>query len=201
MPIKIFNTLSEKKETLEKPRGFLKIFVCGPTVYDYPHIGNARTFLSFDMFVRYLRSQKFKVFYLQNITDIDDKIIKKSEEEKISCKNISKKYEKIYIENMKALGITSVTKYARATNHIKEIIKQVETLIKKGFAYKIENDGYYFNLSAFSDYGKLSKRSTLQAEDAISRIDEGINKKNKGDFALWKFKKNSNEPGWERSFA
>ena len=185
--IRVFNTLSGKKEGLKKPKGKqLKLFVCGPTVYDYPHIGNARTYIAFDAFVRYLRSQKIKVFYLQNITDIDDKIITKAREEKTTPAAIAKKYEKIYHQNEKSLNICSVSKYARATAHIPQIIKQVKTLIKKGSAYKIEDDGYYFDLAAFPEYGKLSKRTSLQAEDAVSRIDENIRKRNKGDFALWK---------------
>ena len=97
---------------------------------------------------------------------------------------------------MKALNITSVTKYARATDYIPQIIAQVQTLLKKGYAYKIENDGYYFNLSRFPEYGKLSRRTASQAEDAVSRIDESVNKKNKGDFALWKFSK-AGEPSWK----
>src|SRR3989338_7142056 len=185
--IRVFNTLCGKKEGLKKPKGKqLKLFVCGPTVYDYPHIGNARTYIAFDAFVRYLRSQKIKVFYLQNITDIDDKIIAKAREEKTSPAAIAKKYEKIYRQNEKSLNIRSVSKYARATAHIPQIIKQVKTLIKKGSAYKIEDDGYYFDLAAFPEYGKLSGRTSLQAEDAISSIDENIRKRNKGDFALWK---------------
>lgn len=193
----IYNTLSEKKEPLEKPgAGPMKIFVCGPTVYDYAHIGNARTYIAFDIFIRYLRSLGWKVFYLQNITDIDDKIINRSHEEHTTPESIARKYKKAYQEDIKKLGVTSVTKYAPATKYIPQIVKQIKTLIKKGNAYKIKGDGYYFNLSTFPEYGKLSKRTILQAEDAVSRIDEGINKKNKGDFTLWKFSKDD-EPGWQ----
>ncbi|TSC95607.1 MAG: cysteinyl-tRNA synthetase [Parcubacteria group bacterium Athens0714_26] len=185
--IKILDSLSGKKEILEPTKNRpLRLFVCGPTVYDYPHIGNYRTFAAFDLIVNYLRSQKYKVFYLQNITDIDNKIIKKGIDEKTSPLLIAKKYEKIYHEGEKKLNIGSVTKYARATGHIKEITKQVQTLLKKGYAYKIK-DGWYFNIAKFIDYGKLSGRTSLQAEDAVTRIDESVNKINKGDFALWKF--------------
>src|SRR3989344_9035932 len=189
MTIKAYNTLSEKKETLIKPKkGPLKVFVCGPTVYDYPHIGNARTYVAFDIIIRYLRSQKWDVFYLQNITDVDDKIIDRAREEHTSPQMIAQRFERIYLENEKALGITSVTKHARATRYIPAIIKQIQTLIQKDIAYKIEGDGYYFDLSKFPEYGKLARRTSAQAEDSVSRIDQSINKRNKGDFALWKFK-------------
>lgn len=195
----IYNTLSGQKENIEKILGGqkkLRLFVCGPTVYDYAHIGNARTYVAFDMIVNYLRSRDIKVFYLQNITDIDDKIIRRASEENISVSALTKKYEGAYHQDEKALGIKSVTKYAPATKYIKQIVSQIQTLIKKGHAYKIEGDGYYFDISTFPEYGKLSKRTALQAEDSVSRIDESVNKKNKGDFALWKFSK-PGEPSWK----
>jgi cysteinyl-tRNA synthetase len=196
--MRIYNTLSGQKEDLGKALGGskkIRLFVCGLTVYDYPHIGNARVFLIYDVFVRYLRSLGFKVFYLQNITDIDDKIIKRAQEEKTAAKTIAKKYEKIYLQDIKKLNITTVNKYARATDHIPQIVKQVQTLIKKGCAYLIPGEGYYFDISAFPEYGKLAKRTVLQAEDAVSRIDESLKKRNKGDFALWKLSK-PEEPFW-----
>ena len=197
--LKIYNTLSGKKEIF-KPRKnrLVNLFVCGPTVYDFSHIGHARTYIFFDSFAKYLKEKGYKVFYLQNITDIDDKIIKRAEEEKISWKELSRKFEKEYLKDVKSLGINSVTKYARATNHIKEIISQVKRLMKKGFAYQIE-DGIYYDISKFKDYGKLSKRTVLQAQDAVSRIDESIQKRNKGDFCLWKFSKPA-EPKWKSPF-
>src|SRR3989338_5327329 len=170
--IKIFNTLSGKKEKLVKPKGrALRLFVCGPTVYDEPHIGNARTFMAFDIIVRYLRSENYKIFYLQNITDIDDKILARAKEEKTSWQAVAKKYEKIFYKNLKDLSISSVDKFVRATDYIPEIIKQVKALIKKGNAYKIPGDGWYFDLKTFPDYGKLAHRTVGQAEDGISRID------------------------------
>jgi cysteinyl-tRNA synthetase len=193
----IYNSLTGKKEKIPKYKNKkVKLFVCGPTVYDYPHIGNFRSFLFFDSFVKYLRSEGYKVFYLQNITDIDDKIINRAKEEKTSWQKVAQKFEKIYHQNEKQFGITAVNKYAKASKHIKEIVKQVQILIKKGFAYEIKGDGIYFDISKFKDYGKLSKRTYLKAEDAISRIDENPNKKNKGDFALWKFYKEG-EPFWD----
>jgi cysteinyl-tRNA synthetase len=194
--LKITDSLSENKEILEplgkKP---VRLFVCGPTVYDYLHIGNARTYLTFDAFVKFLHSQQIKVFYLQNITDIDDKIIARAAEEGISPETLAKKFTRIYLANMKALGVTAVDIYAPATKFISQIVQQVEKLIEKGYAYKIEGDGYYFDISSFADYGKLAHRTVSQAEDGVTRIDESIGKKNKGDFCVWKFSK-SGEPTW-----
>ena len=194
----IYNTLTGKKEKLEDliQGKEIKLFVCGPTVYDYAHIGNARTYINFDIIVRYLRSKKYKVSYLQNITDVDNKIIKKAQEERADWKAIAKKYGKAYHEDEKALEIKSVNKYASATKYIKQILRQVQKLIEKGYTYKIEGDGYYFDISKDPDYGKLAKRTASQAEDSVSRIDESVNKRNKGDFALWKFSKEG-EPSWK----
>ncbi len=193
--ISIFNTLSDKKEPLPKKKE-LKLFVCGPTVYDYSHIGHARTYIAFDNIARYLKSRKIPLFYLQNITDIDDKIIARAEERNVSWKKISKDFEKAYHQDMKTLGVKSVAKYARASDHIKEIEKQVKTLIKKGYAYEIPWDGWYFDLSKFPEYGKLSRRTISQATDGVSRIDSSNNKKNTGDFCLWKFSREG-EPSWK----
>ena len=196
MVLKIYNTLSGKKEVFKpmKP-GIVNMFVCGPTVYDHTHLGHAKTYVQFDFIVRYLRLLEYKVFYLQNITDIDDKIINKAKEEKKDWKEIKKKYEASYRKDMIALGATSVNKYVGATDRIPEIISQVKRLIKKGYAYKI-SDGWYFDLKKDKDYGKLAKRTEERANDAISRIDENKEKRNRGDFCLWKFSK-LGEPVWK----
>lgn len=173
----------------------LRVFVCGPTVYDYIHIGNARTYLVFDTFVTYLRSIGTNVFYLQNITDVDDKIIIRAERDHTTAAAVSAKYQKAYLESMKTLGITSVDKYAPATKFIPQIVDQVERLIEKGHVYKAE-DGYYFDLTTFPDYGHLSRRTVSQAEDGVSRIDESVAKRNRGDFCVWKFSK-PGEPIWK----
>ncbi len=194
--LKLYNTLTRKKEIF-KPRKGKKVnmFVCGPTVYDYSHLGHAKTYIQFDIIARYLRLIGYKVFYVQNITDIDDKIINKAREEKKDWKEIRSEYEKAHKEDMKELNINSVDKYANATDYIPEIISQVKRLIKKGYAYKI-SDGWYFDLSKDKDYGKLARRTSQDAEDAVSRIDENNEKKNKGDFCLWKFSK-PGEPVWK----
>ena len=196
MALKLYNSLTRKKEIfkpIKKKR--VRLFVCGPTVYDYTHIGHAKTYIQFDIIAKYLRFKGYNVFYLQNITDLDDKIIKRAQEERTDPLKLAHEFEKYYHEDEKKLGINSVTKYARATDYISQIVKQTETLIKKGYAYKI-SDGFYFNIKKFKDYGKLSKRTVLGAEDAVSRIDDNVEKRNKGDFCLWKISK-QNEPSWD----
>ena len=145
--------------------------------------------------MRFLRYSGFVVFYLQNITDIDDKILNRSSELGIDWKELTTKYEGIYMENMGKLNNISVTKYARATDYIEQIVKQVKTLMEKGYAYTID-DGIYFEISKFPNYGKLSGRTELKQEDSISRIDENTQKRGWNDFCLWKFSK-PDEPSWK----
>lgn len=193
--LKLFNTLTKKLEPF-KPLKEKKVnlFVCGPTVYDLSHIGHAKTYIQFDIIARYLRYKKYDVFYLQNITDIDDKIIQRAAENKETPQALAERFEKEYFKDMRALGIASVTQYARATDYIKQIISQTKTLTDKDYAYEID-DGIYFNLAKFPEYGKLSGRTSTQAEDAVSRIDESKKKRNRGDFCLWKRSK-PDEPTW-----
>ena len=199
--LKIYNTLSNKKETFKPRKGKkVNLFVCGITVYDYSHIGHARNYIVFDSFVKYLRSIGYDVFYLQNVTDLDDKIIARAREKGVLPKDLALAFEKECLQSMKMLGINSVSKYARSTSYIKEIISQVERLQKKGYAYKIDGDGIYFDISKFKRYGKLSGRTALQAEDSVSRIDYSSKKRNRGDFCLWKFKQESSEPAWSSPF-
>ncbi len=197
MELKIYDSLSGKENNLPDTKNkAIKLFVCGPTVYDYSHIGHARVYIFFDFFAKYLKSLGKKVFYLQNITDIDDKIIKRAKEQNIDPLDFAKLMTKNYLSDMKSLGINSVTKYAPATKFIKQIESQVNNLIKKGFAYKIENDGWYFDIKKFPEYGKLSHRTAQGAEDSVSRIDDSVYKQSKGDFCLWKFKRDG-DPFWK----
>lgn len=196
MALVVYNTLKKAKEEFIPLSGKkVKMFVCGPTVYDYPHLGHAKTYAQFDFIARYLRKKGFDVFYLQNITDIDDKIIKRSAEQGLTSIELARKYEEIYKYDMESMHNTAVTEYARATEHIPQIVRQVKTLVEKGFAYRI-SDGYYFDLKKFKDYGKLSGRQTLEENDSVSRIDENEEKRNRGDFCLWKFEK-PGEPSWD----
>lgn len=198
--MKIFNTLTGRKDEF-KPRKNkdVNLFVCGPTVYDYSHLGHAKNYIIFDAFVKYLRFKGFKVFYLQNITDLDDKIIARAREKGVAPKDLALAFEKEYLKDMKLLGVNSVSKYARATNYIKEIISQVERLIEKGYAYEIKGDGIYYNIAKFKNYGKLAGRTALQAEDSVSRVDYSKDKINRGDFCLWKLS-SGDEPSWESPF-
>lgn len=169
-------------------------------MYDFSHIGHARTYIIFDCFAKYLTLAGYKVFYLQNITNIDDKIIIKAREKGVLPMDLAKAFEKEYLQDMKRLGITSVKKYARATDYIPQIISQVERLVQKGYAYKLE-DGMYFDISKFKGYGKLSNRTSLAAEDSVSRVDHSNNKKNRGDFCIWKLNEGADgEPSWPSPF-
>ena len=195
--MRIYNTLTKKSEELiPHSAGKIQMFVCGPTVYDLIHIGNARTFVFFDAFAKYLRSRGLEVEYLQNITDIDDKIIAKAQAEKIAVAEVANEFEKEFMTDMSALGVTGVTRYARATDHIPQVIEQVKKLINSGHAYQT-SDGWYFDVKKFAGYGKLSGRSAQMAEDGVSRIDESGEKRNKADFCLWKFPRNESEPAWD----
>lgn len=196
---KVYNTLTQKKEELKPIKGKkINLFVCGPTTYDDSHIGHARTYIAFDMIVKYLRATGFSVDYLQNITDIDDKIIERAQQKNITPDQLAKEFEKKYLDNMRDLNVDSITKYAKATKHIKKIVNQIRILLQKRYAYRTR-DGIYYDISRFKGYGKLSGRTVLQAEDAVSRIDESEHKKHKGDFVLWKFAKEG-EPQWESPF-
>ncbi len=191
----IYNTLTEKKEVFEKTDKRLKLFVCGPTVYDHSHIGHARTYIAFDVIANHLRSLGYKLFYLQNITDIDDKIINRANNEKKNAREIASFFTKEYLKDIKALEIKSVNKYAPASKYIKAILRQISQLLAKGYAYKTSS-GVYFEIKKFSDYGKLSKQD-LNAVRSGWRIEPDPEKKDPMDFALWKFKKQNNEPSWK----
>ena len=170
----------------------MKLFVCGPTVYDDSHIGHARTYIAFDVIARYLKYRGFSVFYLQNITDIDDKIIKRAVSTSKDPLDLAREFEAEYLKDMKNLGVENVNFYARATEHINEIIAQIETLLETGFAYETDN-GVYFDISKYSDFGKLSNR---KIEDLnVHRINPDSSKRNPEDFALWK--KKDEKPIWD----
>lgn len=197
--MKIYNTLTKKIDILEPLNGNnIKFFVCGPTVYDNAHIGHAKTYIQMDLLARTLKANGYKLDYIQNITDIDDKIIKRAKEQSINWQELSNKYLDKYLDDMAKLGNVNVNKYIKATDRIQEIIKQVEGLINKGFAYEIE-DGIYFDVSKKADYGKLSGRVSVKEDDAQSRIDESKNKRGWNDFCLWKFSK-PGEPKWDAPF-
>ena len=190
----VYSTLSRSKEPFETMNeNRVNLFVCGPTVYDDAHIGHGRTYVSFDTIKRYLEFKGYSVFYIQNITDIDDKIINRSKETGISSHDIARKFEKRYIEDMTKLNVTGVNLFARATDHMGEIIRQIQSLIDKGFAYETD-DGVYFNIDKFPEFGKLSNRNVDELESHREIAD--TTKNNPNDFALWKKRDGVDEPTW-----
>ena len=190
----IYSTLTRSKENLETiNKNRINLFVCGPTVYDDAHIGHGRTYISFDTIKRYLEYSGYAVFYIQNITDIDDKIINRSKESGIPAHDIARKFEKRYIEDMTKLNVTGVNLFARATDHLGEIIDQIQRLIDKGFAYESE-DGVYFEIKKFEEFGKLSNRKVDELESHRQLAE--TTKRNEQDFALWKKREGVDEPVW-----
>ena len=193
--MKVFNTLTRKKEELVPlNEGEFKIYACGPTVYNYIHIGNARPLCVFDVLRRYLEYMGNKVTFVQNFTDIDDKIIRRANEEGVTYKDISEKYIKEFWVDAKGMNIREATVHPKATENIDEIIEIVSALIEKGYAYAV-NDDVYFSTKKFKEYGKLSHQP-LEELEAGARINIGEVKKDPMDFALWKAAK-PGEPYWE----
>ena len=195
MDIFLTNNLTNKKELfVPKDNKNIGMYVCGPTVYDDPHIGNARPLVVFDILFKLLKNKFEKVSYVRNITDIDDKIIKSSQEQKISTKELTDKVTKSFLEDCKYLNCENPSHQPKATEHIDLMIEMTNELIKKGFAYE-NNKHVYFEVKKFSDYGKLSNK---KLEDLIagSRVEISENKKNSEDFVLWK-PSNNDEPSWD----
>ncbi|OGC23323.1 cysteine--tRNA ligase [candidate division WOR-1 bacterium RIFOXYB2_FULL_42_35] len=194
MPLKIYNTLSQEKENFQPINpDKVKMYVCGITPYDETHLGHGRAYVTFDIVRRYLEFSGFEVEYFQNVTDIDDKLIKKAQDGGTTVESIATSFMDSYKEVMEKLNVLPPKEYVKATDHIKEMIKWVEGLIAKGFAYEIDGD-VYFEIDKFKDYGKLSKR---KKEDLLSgaRVAVDERKKSPLDFALWKAAKEG-EPSW-----
>ncbi len=194
MDIYLTNNLTNKKEQfVPRDNKEVGMYVCGPTVYDDPHIGNARPLVIFDILYRLLKNKFKKVKYVRNITDIDDKIIKSSQDQNISTKELTEKITKSFLEDCSYLNCENPSHQPKATEHIDLMIKMISELLKKGFAYE-NNKHVYFEVKKFSDYGKLSNK---KLEDLIagSRVEISDNKQNSEDFVLWKPSKN-HEPSW-----
>ncbi|MEA4826931.1 MAG: cysteine--tRNA ligase [Clostridium sp.] len=192
--MKIFNTMTrQKEEFIPIKSGEVNMYVCGPTVYNYFHIGNARTFLIFDTVRRYFEYKGYKVNYIQNFTDIDDKMIKKANEESITVKELGDKYIDEYYKDADGLNIERATENPRATEYMDEIIEFVKDLIDKGYAYEVDGD-VYFSTKNFKEYGKLSGQN-LDDLQAGARISVDERKQDPMDFAIWKSEK-PGEPSW-----
>ena len=193
--MKLYNTMTNKIEefkTIEENK--VKMYVCGPTVYNYIHLGNARPIVVFDTLARYFKYKGMEVNYVQNFTDVDDKIINKSIEEGISASEVSEKYIKCFFEDINRLNILESVKRPKVTENMAEIIEIIQKLIDNGFAYEKDGD-VYFEVKKYKDYGKLSNQKIEELELG-ARIDVSEIKKNPVDFALWK-KKKDGEPFWD----
>lgn len=193
--MKVYNTLNNRKEEFKTiVPGEVKMYVCGPTVYNFFHIGNGRTFIVFDTIRRYLEYKGYKVNFIQNFTDIDDKMINKANDEGCTVKELGDKYIEEYYKDADGLNIERATVNPRATEFMNEIIEFVEGLIEKGYAYEVDGD-VYFSTKSFEGYGKLSGQNIDELQSG-ARINVDERKKDPLDFAVWKSKK-TGEPAWE----
>ena len=195
MGLQVHNTLTRQKEEFVPLRGRrIHMFVCGLTPYDHAHLGHAKTYVAFDVIARYLRHKGYSVFYLQNVTDVDDHIVDAMRARGLPREDVIRPYWEEYLEVMDALNVTSVNLYANATDYVHEIVEQIQGLIAKGHAYAVEGDVYYA-VDSFDGWGKLSGQKT---EDHLAgaRVEVDERKRNPADFALWKAQK-PGEPAWD----
>lgn len=200
MIMKVFNTLTRKKEEF-KPlvAGKVSMYVCGPTVYNYIHIGNARSVIAFDTIRRYFEYRGYDVNYVSNFTDVDDKMINEARKEHTTVEKLAERYIKAFMEDTEALNIEPATLHPRATHEIKEIIDFVQDLIDKGFAYEVDGDVYY-RTRKFPNYGQLSDQNIAELEEGASEHineEEQSRKEDPIDFALWKAQKEEDEIAWD----
>jgi len=194
MAIRVHNTLTRRKEDMvTREEGVVSIYVCGPTVYNHIHIGNARTFLTFDVIRRYLEWRGYDVIFVQNITDVDDKIIDRAAEEGETAEEISRRYTEAFLDAMRVLGVRRPDVQPRATETIPDMIEMVECLVERGHAYVVDGD-VYFSVRSFPEYGRLSGRDIDELRSG-ARVDVDERKRDPLDFALWKAAK-PGEPHW-----
>ncbi|MBQ6288744.1 MAG: cysteine--tRNA ligase [Clostridia bacterium] len=196
--MQIYNSMTRKKETFKPIHdGKVGIYACGPTVYNYFHIGNARPFITFDVLRRQLEREGYEVTFVQNFTDIDDKMIRRANEEGITVKELADRFINEYYKDAKALGIRPATVHPKATEHIPEIIALISKLIENGHAYASPSGDVYYRVSAFPGYGKLSGQNADDRETGASeRLNVDTDKEAPEDFALWKAQK-PGEPAWD----
>ena len=196
--LKFYNTLTRKKEPFkELKKGLVTIYSCGPTVYNFAHIGNWRSFIFADILRRYLKYKDYKVKHVMNITDVDDKTIRDSKKEGLSLKKFTEKYTKYFFDDMKSLNIELVEYNPKATENIGGMVKLIKTLLKKGYAYKAD-DGIYFDIKKFKDYGKLANLNMKGLKVGARVATDEYDKKSANDFALWKFwDKDDGDVFWE----
>ncbi len=192
--MKVYNTMTGEEEEFKPIHGNrVNMFVCGPTVYDMTHIGHARTYIAYDIIARYLRYKGYSLFYLMNITDVDDKIINRAKERNLNPVDLAQEYTTEFYKDMASLRINTVNLFAKASEYVPEIIRQVNTLIEKGYAYVVDGDVYY-DISKFPEYGRLSRQKPDELKK--HRIEPDPRKRNPSDFSLWKSQK-PGELSWD----
>lgn len=197
MPLQLYNTLSNKIEEFQPAENnTVRMYACGPTVYDFGHIGNFRTFVAVDLLRRFLRQSGYQLQHVMNITDVDDKIIRNSAREHKSVQEYTRKYELAFLEDMQTLNLQRPERLVRATEHIAEMAEFIKKLAEKGYAYRVDDGSYYFRIAKFPGYGKLSKKD-FSGMEVGARVDvDEYDKDNARDFALWKAPKEG-EAHWE----
>jgi cysteinyl-tRNA synthetase len=184
MPLRVYNSLSRRKELFTaSPGGEVKFFTCGPTVYDYLHLGHARTYLAFDIIARYLKTSGYRVRYLMNVTDVAERLVQRAEELKRDPLELAHEYQSAFLEDMRKLGISSVNGYERASDYIPQMIAQIRGLIDRGVAYETET-GVYFQVNRFPKFGELSAQSP--EELGLRRLELCSSKRSPEDFSLWR---------------
>ena len=197
--LKLYNTLSRKKEVFRPQKATVSLYTCGPTVHDFAHIGNLRSAIFGDLLRRTLEYNGYKVKQITNITDIEDKIFKRAKREKKSLYEITRPYTKLYLKDLEKLNIKKSAEYPIVTGHIKEIIKLIERLLEKGIAYEGRDGSIYFEISKFKGYGKLAKLKGVDLKHGARVTSDEYSKENAGDFVLWKAKKKG-ELSWQSPF-
>jgi len=197
MALELFNTLSGKVEEFHPLEdNLVRMYACGPTVYDYGHIGNFRTFVVVDTLRRFLKQSGYQLKHVMNITDVDDKIIRNAARDGVSVQEYTKKYREAFLEDCQSLNLEHPEMFVNATDHIAEMARFIAELVEKGYAYRTEDGSYYFRIAKFPEYGKLSKKDFEGMTDG-ARVDvDEYDKDNARDFALWKAPKEG-EAFWE----
>ena len=198
MSLKLYNTLTRKKEEFKEiKKGQVNMYSCGPTVYNFAHIGNFRAMIFADLVRRYIKYKGYKLKHVMNITDIDDKTIRDSKKENLSLKEFTEKYTKYFFDDLKTLNIEKVEVYPRATEHIKEMVNLIKKLLEKGYAYKAD-DAIYYDIKKFKEYGKLSHLKISELKAGARVCQDEYDKEHVNDFALWKFwNKEDGDVFWE----
>ena len=199
MSLQFYNTMSRKKETfIPVEEGKVRMYNCGPTVYNYPHVGNLRAFIFADLLRRYLKFKGYEVKQVMNLTDVDDKIIKKVVETGTSIKDYTETYKQAFFKDLKTLNIEGADEYPAATDYIPDMVDLVQTLLDKGLAYKAEDGNIFFKIAAFPNYGKLQRLDMSQMRSGGRVDDDEYDKESANDFALWKaYKPEDGEVYWD----